>query len=115
MSSVDNSSSLAGMQKGYSARPDTALLIMAFWIHATDKAARPLFERVPSALNISDLASRNKCDVLLSVLPRCSEVALVLPPAWMWRQQFTAWPKAMRGGARPSKASRLARKRAQGT
>ena len=72
---IDNDSSLAGLQKGYSSKPDTALILMAFWLHASAVSAIPRFEWVASALNIADLASRDKYAMKSSKL---SQIALEL-------------------------------------
>ena len=113
---VDNTSALAGLQKGYSSRPDTALLIMAFWLHAALLAAVPSFEYVRSKLNIADLASRGDVATLLSVLPRSVQVELVLPPPSMWAKPFDQWSPCMRAGrASRTSAQKKAAKRARGT
>jgi hypothetical protein len=113
---IDNDSSLAGMQKGYSSKPDTALILMAFWLHASAAGAIPKFEWVASALNIADLASRDKCSEITQVVPNCTIVEMKLPPQDMWSLEFEHWPDALharQSTPRPTGAQKRAAKRAR--
>ena len=113
---IDNDSSLAGLQKGYSSKPDTALILMAFWLHASAVSAIPRFEWVASALNIADLASRDKCDEVIEIVPNCTRVHMKLPPIDMWSKEFELWPDALHASQstpRPTGAQKRAAKRAR--
>jgi hypothetical protein len=113
---IDNDSSLAGLQKGYSSKPDTALILMAFWLHASAVSAIPKFEWVASALNIADLASRDKCDEVIEIVPNCTRVEMKLPPMDLWSKEFELWPDALRASQstpRPTGAQKRAAKRAR--
>ena len=63
-----------GLKKGYSSKPDTALILLAFWIRVVLVGARPYFEYVCSACNIVDLPSRDRCDEVTAVFPRAEIV-----------------------------------------
>ena len=98
------------LRKGYSGKPDTALLILAFWIHAVLAGALPWFEYVNTKLNIADLASRDDCAQVCDVIQDCKQVDLCLPSEAMWRASFVEWP---RGTAPAPSRARGAKRAAQ--
>ena len=65
----DNSSAIAGVVKGYSARPDSARLVHAIHALLTRLRVRAWFEYVRTSANVSDEPSRvdlsQQCYVLL--------------------------------------------------
>ena len=109
---VDNQSALYGMRKGYSGKPDTALLILAFWIHAALAGAMPWFEYVNTKLNIADLASRDDCAQVCDVIQDCKQVELGLPSEAMWGTSFVEWPRFLAARDRPSSQPSSGAKRA---
>ena len=109
---IDNTSSMEGLKKGYSSKPDTALILLAFWIRVVLVGARPYFEYVRSACNIADLPSRNRCDEVTAIFPRAEIVDMRLPPQDMWGSPFASWPRFLAARvkrARPCKARRSAK------
>ena len=108
---IDNTSSMEGLKKGYSSKPDTALILLAFWIRVVLVGARPYFEYVRSACNIADLPSRDRCDEVTAIFPRAEIVEMRLPPQDMWNAPFASWPRMLAARVkrqRPCKARRSA-------
>ena len=104
------------MAPHHSSKPDTALILMASWLHASAVSAIPRFEWVASALNIADLASRDKCDEIIEIVPNCTRVEMKFPPMDMWSKEFDLWPDALHASQstpRPSGAQKRAAKRAR--
>ena len=114
---VDNTSVIAGLRKGYSSRPDTALILISFWLLITILGCNPWFEYVPSKLNIADLPSRGDTPTLLDTC-HMTEIPFILPPQDMWHAPIGEWYNILRiAFAKPTRTARRAlarRKRARG-
>jgi hypothetical protein len=81
---VDNTFALSLFVHGYAARPDCALLVNQYYLLLASMQARPYFEWVPSAANLSDLPSRESrspksLTQFLDILPTARRVPFVYP------------------------------------
>ncbi|KAJ1629932.1 hypothetical protein T492DRAFT_1144838 [Pavlovales sp. CCMP2436] len=80
---LDNTSSVAGLLKGYSSIPDSARIVHAFWAIAAALGLDVWFQYVPSEANIADAPSRADCSHLHAIGSVSCE--FVLPPIDAWR------------------------------
>ena len=97
---IDNTSAIAAMVKGYSARPDSARLVHAWHALNTDLRARVWFEYVPTDANIADAPSRLPLwngfyhfgfhDKQGSGLGSVAE-NLIIPAEQQWDDQAATW------------------------
>ena len=99
---IDNTAAVAGIAKGFSAKPDSARIIHAYHALNVRIGAQVYFEWVKSEANIADLPSRGQFDLLNEFGSRV--VSIVIPPISDWplpdeaMENAAAPPK--RGGAR---------------
>uniref|UniRef100_A0A7S4F9Y6 Uncharacterized protein n=1 Tax=Chrysotila carterae TaxID=13221 RepID=A0A7S4F9Y6_CHRCT len=104
---IDNTSALAALIKGYSSRPDSALIVHAFHAFNVRVGARVWFEYVSSKSNIADLPSRGEFRMLHelgSIQRHC-----VLPPLESWRAAAADWVELAIAAAATTASSRRSR------
>ena len=103
---IDNTSVIAGLRKGYSSRPDTALILVAFWLLMTLLQCTPWFEYVPSKLNIADLPSRGDTQTALDCTG-LTATDFTFPDKSMWEKDYADWPALLRRQfAKPSRTAK---------
>ena len=94
---IDNTAAVAGIAKGFSAKPDSARIIHAYHALNVQIGARVHFEWVKSEANIANLPSRGHFGLLNEFGSR--QVPIVIPPISDWLSP----EEAMRNAAAPSK------------
>jgi hypothetical protein len=94
---IDNTAAVAGIAKGFSAKPDSARIIHAYHALNVQIGAQVYFEWVKSEANIADLPSRGQYDLLNEFGSR--EVPIIIPPISDWLSP----EEAMRNAAEPPK------------
>lgn len=94
---IDNTAAVAGIAKGFSAKPDSARIIHAYHALNVQIGAQVHFEWVKSEANIADLPSRGQFGLLNEFGSR--QVPIVIPPISNWLSP----EEAMRNAAAPSK------------
>ena len=99
---IDNTAAVAGIAKGFSAKPDSARIIHAYHALNVRIGAQVYFEWVKSEANIADLPSRGHFDLLNEFGSRV--VSIVIPPISDWplpdEAGINAAAPPKRGGAR---------------
>ena len=94
---IDNTAAVAGIAKGFSAKPDSARIIHAYHALNVKIGSRVYFEWVKSEANIADLPSRGEFGLLNEFGSR--QVPIVVPPISDWLSP----EEAMRNAAAPPK------------
>jgi hypothetical protein len=79
---IDNTAAVAGIAKGYSAKPDSARIIHAYHALNVKMQAQVHFEWVKSEANIADLPTRGQFELLQEFASK--EIPLIVPPISDW-------------------------------
>jgi hypothetical protein len=102
---IDNTAAVAGIAKGYSAKPDSARIIHAYHALNVKMQAQVHFEWVKSEANIADLPTRGQFELLQEFASK--EIPLIVPPISDWltpdetvAHVFSAPLSQKRGGKR---------------
>jgi len=95
---IDNTSAISAINKGYSARPDSARLVHAFHALNLGLEARVWFEYVNTDANVSDAPSRDDLSISyydfgFAEAPGLGStfVPLFIPDAQRWSDSAAAW------------------------
>jgi len=79
---IDNTAAVAGIAKGFSAKPDSARIIHTYHALNVKIQAQVHFEWVKSEDNIADLPSRGELELLEEIGSR--DIGLMIPPISDW-------------------------------
>ena len=100
---IDNTSAISALNKGYSARPDSARLVHAFHAFNLGLEARVWFEYVNTDANVSDAPSRDDLtisyyDFGFAAAPGMGStpVPLIIPATQRWSDAAAAWTREAR-------------------
>jgi hypothetical protein len=88
---IDNTSAVAALIKGYSGKPDSALIVHAFHAWNLGLKASVWFEYVRSKANIADLPSRGVDTPDMLVALGSTYVEMVMPPLDDWTKPAAMW------------------------
>jgi hypothetical protein len=88
---IDNTSAVSALIKGYSGKPDSALIVHAFHAWNLGLKASVWLEYVRSKANIADLPSRGAETPEMLVELRSLLVPMVMPPLADWGKPAARW------------------------